>query len=244
MTLEVDNIHCFYGQSHVLLGVSLAVRQGEIVSLLGRNGAGKTTTIMSIAGLLCPRSGDIRLSGRSIKGLRAYEICRLGVGWVPQGRRLFPEQSVLENLQLATLKLDTREQAQQIGKACELFPRLAERRDTRAGNLSGGEQQMLAIARALIGSPRLLILDEPTEGLSPLVVNDILRVVKDYAANGAAVLLAEQNIRAALLVADRHYVLGHGKVQLTGTTAELHKRQDDLSEHLGVKAKSHLHLNP
>lgn len=238
MFLEIDDIQCLYGLSHVLHGVSLMVDEGEVVSLLGRNGAGKTTTISSVVGLVRPRTGDIRIAGRSIVKSASYEICRMGVGWVPQGRRLFPNLTVKENIQLAALKLGDRGGRESFGGACELFPRLAERRDTFAGNLSGGEQQMLAIARALVGAPRLVLFDEPTEGLSPIVIADIMRVVKQIASSGAAVLLAEQNIRVALEVASRHYVLDHGEVRFSSTTAELEQRDDIIAEYLGVKAKS------
>lgn len=238
MVLEIDDIHCLYGLSHVLHGVSLTVEAGEVVSLLGRNGAGKTTTMISVVGLMRPRSGDIRIAGRSILGRPAHEICRLGVGWVPQGRRLFPHLTVTENIHLATLKLGTRGSTEAFDRAYGLFPQLAERSTTHAGNLSGGEQQMLAVARALVGSPRLLLFDEPTEGLSPLVIADIMRVVKEIASQGAAVLLAEQNVRVALAVGDRHYILEHGEVRFAATTAELARRDDIVSEYLGVKARS------
>lgn len=238
MILEIDNIHCLYGLSHVLHGVSLTVDAGEVVSLLGRNGAGKTTTITSVVGLMRPRSGDIRVAGQSILNRSPYQICRLGVGWVPQGRRLFPHLTVEENIHLATLKLGRRNNSDQFDRAYDLFPRLSERRGTHAGNLSGGEQQMLAVARALIGSPRLLLFDEPTEGLSPMIIADIMRVLKEIAAAGAAVLLAEQNVRVALEVADRHYILDHGEVRWSSTTAELSQRDDVVAEYLGVKARS------
>ena len=168
MILEVEDIHCFYGLSHVLHGVSLQVDSGEIVSLLGRNGAGKTTTIKSIVGLVRPRSGQIRFDAVPITGSPAFEISRVGVGWVPQGRRLFPHLTVQENIHLATLKVAKGGSQSGVERAKQLFPRLLERQNTHAGNLSGGEQQMLAIARALVGEPRVLLFDEPTEGLSPI----------------------------------------------------------------------------
>ncbi len=237
MILEIENIQCFYGLSHVIHGVSLTVDAGEVVSLLGRNGAGKTTSILSVVGLMRPRTGDIRVAGQSIAEASVFEIRRMGVGWVPQGRRLFPNLTVRENIHLATIKLGAKREGEAFERAYSLFPRLEERRDTQAGNLSGGEQQMLAVARALIGSPRLVLFDEPTEGLSPIVIADIVRVVKEIAAEGAAVLLAEQNVRVALSVADRHYILDHGEVRFAATTAELEQREDVVSEYLGVKAK-------
>ncbi len=238
MILEVEDIHCFYGLSHVLHGVSLQVDSGEIVSLLGRNGAGKTTTIKSIVGLVRPRSGQIRFDAVPITGSPAFEISRVGVGWVPQGRRLFPHLTVQENIHLATLKVAKGSSQSGFERAHKLFPQLLERQNTRAGNPSGGEQQMLAIARALVGEPRVLLFDEPTEGLSPMVVADIMEVVREISAQGAAVLLAEQNVRVALSVADRHYILDHGEVRVAATTAELEQREDILTNYLGVKAKS------
>lgn len=238
MILEIDDIHCLYGLSHVLHGVSLTVDAGEVVSLLGRNGAGKTTTISSVVGLVRPRTGDIRIAGQSIVDSAVHQICRMGVGWVPQGRRLFPHLTVKENIHLATLKLGADSGADAFVRAYELFPRLAERRDTYAGNLSGGEQQMLAVARALVGSPRLVLFDEPTEGLSPIVIANIMGVVREIAAAGAAVLLAEQNVRVALEVANRHYILDHGEVCFSATTDELEQRDDIVAEYLGVKARS------
>ena len=241
MILEVEDIHCFYGLSHVLHGVSLQVDSGEIVSLLGRNGAGKTTTIMSIVGLVRPRSGQIRFDAAPISGSPAFKIARSGVGWVPQGRRLFPNLTVHENIHLATLKVAKGGSQSGFERAYRLFPRLLERQNILAGNLSGGEQQMLAIARALVGEPRVLLFDEPTEGLSPMVIADILEVVREISAQGTAVLLAEQNVRVALSVADRHYILDHGEVRAAATTAELEKRDDILSDYLGVKAKTDRH---
>lgn len=238
LLLEIENIQCFYGLSHVIHGVSLNVDAGEVVSLLGRNGAGKTTTISSVVGLMRPRTGEVRVAGRSIADAPVFEIRRMGVGWVPQGRRLFSNLTVRENIHLAAIKLGAKGGSEAFERAYSLFPRLEERRETYAGNLSGGEQQMLAVARALIGSPRLVLFDEPTEGLSPMVIADIMRVVKEIAAGGTAVLLAEQNVRVALSVADRHYILDHGEVRFAATTAELKQRDDVVSEYLGVKAKS------
>lgn len=238
MILEVDNIHCYYDLSHVLHGVSLSLDAGEIVSLLGRNGAGKTTTIQTIAGLVKPHTGAIRLASAPIAGLPPHEICKLGLGWVPQGRRIFPRLSVEDNLRLATLKLGKGRLSTALDQAYGLFPVLRERRDVDAGTLSGGEQQMLAIARALVGAPRVILLDEPTEGLSPLVVRDLMRVVRDIAAQGVAILLAEQNVRLALAVATRHYILDKGEVRAAATTQELESRPDILATYLGVAART------
>ncbi len=236
MILEVEEIHCYYGLSHVVHGVSLELEAGEIVSLLGRNGAGKTTTIQAIVGLVPPRSGAIRLAATPITGRPAHEICRRGVGWVPQGRRIFPNLTVAENFRLATLKVGKKSEFDWVRHSYDLFPILRERRGALAATLSGGEQQMLSIARALVGGPRVLLLDEPTEGLSPRVVRDLMRVVKDVAAQGVAVLLAEQNVHMALATAGRHYILDKGVVMAAATTAELEKRQDILAAHLGVSS--------
>ena len=234
MILEVDSINCFYGLSHVIRGLSLRLDAGEIVSLLGRNGAGKTTTIQAIVGLVRPRSGDIFLMTSPITGRPPYEIYRRGVAWVPQGRRLFPNLTVTENIRLATLKTAQESRLNALTRAFDLFPILGERRETRAGSLSGGEQQMLAIARALVGAPRVLLLDEPTEGLSPAVVRDLMLVIRDIAAQGVAVLLAEQNVRVALSNASRHYILDRGEVCSVTTTAELEEREEIVARHLGV----------
>lgn len=234
MILEVENIHCYYGLSHVIHGLSLQLDAGEIVSLLGRNGAGKTTTIQTIVGLVRPRSGDIRLAEKPLTGRPPHEIYRRGVGWVPQGRRLFPNLTVAENIRLATLKAPKESRLNGLDRACDLFPILGERRETRAGSLSGGEQQMLAIARALVGAPRVLLLDEPTEGLSPPVIRDLMRVIRQVSAQGVAVLLAEQNVRVALSTASRHYILDKGEVRSAATTAELEGREDIITKYLGV----------
>ena len=236
MILEVDEIHCYYGLSHVVHGVSLQLEAGEIVSLLGRNGAGKTTTIQAIVGLVPPRSGEIRLAATPITGQPAYEICRRGVGWVPQGRRIFPNLTVAENIRLATLKIGKKRTMDWLRHCYDLFPILEDRRNALAATLSGGEQQMLAIARALVGGPQVLLLDEPTEGLSPRVVRDLMQVVKDVAGQGVAVLLAEQNVYMALATASRHYILDKGVVMAAATTEELEQRPDILAAHLGVSS--------
>lgn len=234
MILEVDNIHCYYGLSHVVHGLSLQLDAGEIVSLLGRNGAGKTTTIQAIVGLVRPRSGEIRLAEMPLSGRPPHEIYRRGVGWVPQGRRLFPNLTVAENLRLAILKASKESRMNGLERAYDLFPILRTRRETRAGSLSGGEQQMLAIARALVGGPRVLLLDEPTEGLSPPVIRDLMRVIRDVSAQGVAVLLAEQNVRVALATASRHYILERGEVRAVATTSELEEREEIVAKYLGV----------
>lgn len=234
MILEVEKINCFYGLSHVVRDLSLQVDAGEIVSLLGRNGAGKTTTIQAIVGLVRPRSGKIFLMTSPITGRPPYEIYRRGVGWVPQGRRLFPDLTVAENIRLAMLNAAEESQPSGLERAYGLFPILGERRETRAGSLSGGEQQMLAIARALVGAPRVLLLDEPTEGLSPSVIRDLMHVIADVAAQGVAVLLAEQNIRVALASASRHYILDRGEIRSITDTADPNELEGLVARHLGV----------
>ena len=238
MILELESVDCFYGLSHVLHGVSLKVGAGEIVSILGRNGAGKTTTIQAIMGLVEARSGAIRLANAPIAGRPPHEICRRGVGWVPQGRRIFPGLTVEENIHLATLKVDRAKRRIGLERAYELFPILRQRRSVLASGLSGGEQQMLAIARALVGNPCILLLDEPTEGLSPLLVRELVHVVRDIAAHGVAVLLAEQNIRMALSTASRHYILDKGEVCFAATTAEINGREDIIVKYLGVTPRT------
>lgn len=234
MILEIENINCFYGLSHVVRDLSLQVDAGEIVSLLGRNGAGKTTTIQAIVGLVRPRSGNIFLTTSPITGRPPYEIYRRGVGWVPQGRRLFPDLTVAENIRLAMLNAAQDRRPNGLERAYDLFPILGERRETHAGSLSGGEQQMLAIARALVGAPRVLLLDEPTEGLSPSVIRDLMHVIADVAAQGVAVLLAEQNIRVALSSASRHYILDRGEIHSITDTADLDELEELVARHLGV----------
>ena len=238
MILEVERIHSFRGASHILHDVSLDVDAGEIVSLLGRNGAGKTTTIETIIGLVPPKSGTIRVAGSVISGRLPYEVCRSGVGWVPQGRRVFGDISVEDNIRLASLKLPARERSAGFARVYTLFPVLRERTLVRAGVLSGGEQQMLAIARALVGRPRVLLLDEPTEGLSPMMVQNVMRVIRKIAAQGVAVLLAEQNVRVALETAGRHYILDKGEVRVAMTTAEIERRNELLVTYLGVAVRT------
>lgn len=217
--LKVDNIHTYYGKSHILQGVSMEVAEGEIVTLLGRNGAGKTTTLRSIDGLTSARDGRIEIFGNDTTHWRAYKIARLGVGYVPEGRRIFPNLTVLENLEVPV----TRPGTWTIGRILELFPNLGERRHSWARQLSGGEQEMLAIARALLINPRLLLLDEPSQGLAPLLVREVFRVVASMRKEGISILLVEQNARFALEVADRVYVLNDGKIIHSGPAAELAK---------------------
>jgi branched-chain amino acid transport system ATP-binding protein len=220
--LVVDGIEAGYGSGTVLHGLSLSVGRGQIVTLLGPNGAGKSTALKAVGGLLRPRRGSIRFDGRAIDGLRADEIVRRGVALVPERRELFPNLTVQENLQLgAYLRRDAAGVQADREMCLEIFPRLAERRRQAASTLSGGEQQMLAIARGLMSRPRLLLLDEPSLGLSPLLVEEIFTRIGTFRTSGVSVLLVEQNAMAALEVADHGYVLEAGTIQLAGTAAEL-----------------------
>ena len=229
--LAVETVHTYYGESHVLHGVSLAVRAGEAVALLGRNGVGKTTLIRSIIGFTPPREGAVRLDGAPIHRLAAYRIAKRGIGLVPQGRRIFAPLSVVENLLLGARPGAGGWTAERVW---ELFPRLHERRLQSGGTLSGGEQQMLAVARALMTNPRLLLLDEPSEGLAPLIVRDIGRVLVRLKRAGLPILLVEQNVPLALRVADRVYVMSKGQIVYEGTPAELDAAEDVKRRFLGV----------
>jgi branched-chain amino acid transport system ATP-binding protein len=220
--LEVDGVHTYYGEIHALKGVSLTVEPGEIVALIGRNGAGKSTLLNTISGLLRPRAGAVRLHGQSLERLPADAIVRRGVTQVPEGRKIFGILTVEENLDMGGfLCRDPAEVAARKSRVFVLFPRLSERRDQLGGSLSGGEQQMLAIGRALMMEPRLLMMDEPSLGLAPTLVRAIFRVIRDINAAGTAVLLVEQNARMALRIARRAYVLETGRVVLTGVAGEL-----------------------
>ncbi len=225
--LEVKGVQTFYGASQALFGVSLDVRQGEVVALMGRNGMGKTTTIRSILGLNRPRAGTVRFAGREIAGMRPHRIARLGVGLVPEGRRCFPNLTVLENLLAAA-----RRGAWTLDKVVELFPRLGERRAQYARTLSGGEQQMLAIGRALMTNPALLILDEATEGLAPVIRADIWAAIRRLKAEGQSILVVDKTLAELLPVADRCFVLEKGATVFAGTPAALMPELQD--RYLGV----------
>ncbi len=228
--LEVDAIHTFYGESHVLHGASLEVSRGEVVALLGRNGAGKTTLVRSIIGFERPRRGRIAWEGAAIQGQPPYAIARRGVGLVPQGRRLFAPLSVAENLVFGA-----RPGPWTADRVYALFPRLRERAEQGAMTLSGGEQQMLAIGRALLTNPRLLLLDEPSEGLAPLIVRELGRVLAALKGEGLAMLVVEQNLPLALRVADRVYVLSRGRVVYHGSPGELAMDEDVKRRYLGIQ---------
>ena len=220
--LDVRDLVAGYGPIRALDSVSIAVEEGELVAIIGANGAGKSTLLMAVSGVVPPRGGAIAFAGRPLAGLATHEIVRLGVGQAPEGRRIFPRLTVRENLELGGFTQRDRSQVRHdIAEACGLFPVLGERLGQLGGTLSGGEQQMLAIARALVGRPRLLLLDEPSLGLAPLIVAKVFEVIKSLSTRGIGVLLVEQNARAALALASRGYVLETGRVTLTGTGAEL-----------------------
>ncbi len=227
--LVVDGIHTYYGESHILHGVSLAVAPGEAVALLGRNGAGKTTLIRSIVGFTPPRQGRVVWDGAAIDRWPPYRIARRGIGLVPQGRRIFAPLTVRENLTLGA-----RPDGWTLERVFALFPRLRERQEQAGGTLSGGEQQMLAIGRALLTNGRLLLLDEPSEGLAPLVVREIGRIVQGLKGRGLSILLVEQNYHVALQVADRVYVMSKGQIVWEGTPARLGADEDTKRRYLGV----------
>jgi branched-chain amino acid transport system ATP-binding protein len=231
--LEVEGLNTFYGKSHILHGVGMTVREGELVTLLGRNGAGKTTTLRSLIGLTRPREGTVRVFGQDVTGWPSFRIANLGVGYVPEGRRIFASLTVEENLRVPA----ERPGPWTIPKIYELFPRLKDRRGNKGRQLSGGEQEMLAIGRALLLNPKLLFLDEPSQGLAPLIVQDVFRVVVEMRNAGMSVLLVEQNVRAAVEIADRAYVLDDGKVVYEGPAAEFAKDEERVRNLAGASAE-------
>jgi branched-chain amino acid transport system ATP-binding protein len=230
--LDLENVNAYYGDSHILHGVSLAVNEGEVVCLLGRNGAGKTTTILTIMGYLKPRPGRIRYRGRDTAALPPYAVARLGFGFVPQERGIFPSLTVRENL--TVFARGTAGGRWTLERILELFPSLRARERNLGFQLSGGEQQMLSIARALMLNPSLLLLDEPSEGLAPMIVQDIVEVLRNLKREGLAILLVEQNLRTALAVADRHHVMNKGEICFTGSSGELEGNEFVLRNYLSV----------
>lgn len=232
--LEINDINVHFGVIQALKGISITVNDGEIVTLIGANGAGKTTTLHTASGLKKPTSGTISLDGKDITGASAQERVKLGISQVPEGRRIFSTMTVLENLELgAYLRRDKSEIPKDMNRVFERFPRLAERKKQAAGTLSGGEQQMLAIGRALMSRPKILFLDEPSMGLSPLLVLDIFNIIKDINETGTTILLVEQNARMALQIAHRAYVLETGSIVLSGTGAELMQSDEIKKAYLG-----------
>jgi branched-chain amino acid transport system ATP-binding protein len=232
--LELEDVQVFYGAIHALKGVSLRVDPGQIVTLIGANGAGKSTTLRTISGLLRARTGSVRFEGKNIARASSQRIVRLGIAQAPEGRQLFSRMTVLENLEMGAFqRRDRHEVAADLGRVYELFPRLAERQAQKAGTLSGGEQQMCAIGRALLARPRLLMLDEPSMGLSPNLVDRIFEVIADINRQGTTVLLVEQNAARALEIADRGYVLETGRVTLADTAAALRSNELVRASYLG-----------
>ena len=231
--LTASELQTFYGKSHILHGVSLEVREGEIVTLLGRNGAGKTTTLRSLVGLTHPRDGAVRIFGHATTDWAPYRIAMIGVGYVPEGRRIFPNLTVEENLKVPV----DRPGPWTIPHIYELFPRLAQRKSNKGRQLSGGEQEMLAISRALLLNPKLLLLDEPSQGLAPLIVQEVFKVVVAARKQGISVLLVEQNVRAAVEIADRAYVLDDGRVVYSGSAAEFAQDEERVRSLAGASAE-------
>ena len=232
--LEIKDIHVYYGAIHAIKGVSLTVRQGEIVTLIGSNGAGKSTTLRTVSGLLAPKEGDILFEGESIAGRPAQSIVKLGISQVPEGRRIFANMTVMENLELGAFTRDDADGIEvDMNMVFERFPRLLERKEQAAGTLSGGEQQMLAMGRALMSRPRLLLLDEPSMGLAPLLIREIFNIIVDINKTGTTVLLVEQNANMALSIAHRAYVLETGRIALSGDAKELAASEEVRKAYLG-----------
>ena len=232
--LTIDNLNVFYGAIHALKGISLEVKEGEIVTLIGANGAGKSTTLRTISGLLKPKEGSIKFEGKDIGGMAAQNVVKLGISQVPEGRRIFANMTVMENLELgAFIRSDKAGIAQDLDMVFGRFPRLAERRSQLAGTLSGGEQQMLAMGRALMSRPRMMLLDEPSMGLAPLLIREIYNIIVDINSTGTTVLLVEQNANMALSIAHRAYVMETGRITLSGDAKELAASEDVRKAYLG-----------
>jgi branched-chain amino acid transport system ATP-binding protein len=235
--LEVKGIHSHYGKSHILHGVSLELKQGELACLLGRNGVGKSTTLKSIMGIVRPTHGSIRFDGKELVGSQPFQIARLGVGYVPEDRRIFRSLTVHENLLMGIQKLKnsgSSERVWTIDKIYGIFPKLRERSSNKGSHLSGGEQQMLTVARTLMGNPKLILIDEPTEGLAPLIVKDVLEMLSAVRKSGVTVLMVEQNFKAAIKVADRFYIMAKGQMVFEGDTAALLAAEDARKNYLEV----------
>jgi branched-chain amino acid transport system ATP-binding protein len=233
--LAVEELHTHYGEAHILQGVSLAVGEREVVTLIGRNGAGKTTTLRSIMGVARPTRGHIRFGGNDIAGLEPHEVARRGIAWVPEERRVLPNLTVADNLRLAMLGAGVKdEDGALLAEVFEFFPRLKERIDYRGRFLSGGEQQMLAIARGLVAKPRLMLIDEPTEGLAPILVQNLTAILAEISRRGSTILLVEQNLEVALALSSRVYVIDQGRVQFSGTPDDLRREPTIQQRFLGV----------
>jgi branched-chain amino acid transport system ATP-binding protein len=232
--LEVRNVETFYGESQALFGVSFDVHEGELITLIGRNGMGKSTTVKSIMGLLTPRTGSVDMNGQSLHGYPSYRIARAGIGLVPEGRQIFPNLTVRENLVATAENRNKLREPWTLERVYAMFPRLKERERHLGANLSGGEQQMVAIGRALLTNPRLLILDEATEGLAPLVRADIWECLARLKRSGLSLIVIDKNIGHLLRLADRHYVLEKGRIVWSGNSADLRSKPDILHQYVGV----------
>lgn len=232
--LDIKDINVYYGAIHAIKGISLTVNEGEIVTLIGANGAGKSTTLRTISGLLKPKTGTIEFLGQNIAGMPAHQIVKEGISQVPEGRRIFAEMTVIENLELgAFIRTDKEAIDEDMQMVFRRFPRLEERREQLAGTLSGGEQQMLAMGRALMSRPKLLLLDEPSMGLAPLLIKEIFSIIQDINKTGTTVLLVEQNANMALSIANRAYVLETGRITISGDAKELAASEDIRKAYLG-----------
>jgi branched-chain amino acid transport system ATP-binding protein len=231
--LELENVHTYYGHIHALKGISLTVDEGEVVTLIGANGAGKSTTLRTISGLVRPRSGTVKFNGPTINNFPPHKITQLGLGHVPEGRRIFPELTVRENMEMGAFTVPANEIEGRIQSMFVLFPRLKERVQQLGGTLSGGEQQMLAMARGMVLNPRLLLLDEPSMGLAPVLVDSIFDIIGELHKKGTTILLVEQNARLALQVADRGYILQTGEIVFSDTAAALRDSEVVRKAYLG-----------
>lgn len=232
--LEVRGLNAFYGQAHILHDVALTVHAGEVVVLLGRNGAGKSTTIKSIMGLVPPRSGTVSFRGQAIAGWPSYRIARLGLGYVPEDRRIFSDLTVLENLEVGRQAPREGAPSWDFERIGQIFPNLREMPDRLGGRMSGGEQQMLTIARTLVGNPSCILLDEPSEGVAPVIVDQMAEAIRGLKASGVAILLSEQNLHFAAEVADRAYIIEKGQIRFGGSMAELAANHDVRAQYLAV----------
>jgi len=237
MLLDVDEIHSYYEKSHILHGVSLKLGKGELVCLLGRNGVGKSTTLKSVMGIVQPREGSILFDGQDLIGKEPYQISRMGIGFVPEDRRIFRSLTANENLLMGIKRGKNEASSKQgwtIEKVYETFPQLKERRDSKGAHLSGGEQQMLTVARTLMGNPQLMLIDEPTEGLAPTILKDVLNMLSAIRESGVAILMVEQNFKAAIKIADQFYIMSKGQIVFEGDDQALMAAQDVRRQYLEV----------
>ncbi len=234
MMLALEDVHAYYGEAHILQGVSIAVGEGEVVTLIGRNGAGKTTTLLSIMGVVRPRGGRVRFLGEDITGFGPHEVAQRGIAWVPEERRVLPNLTVLENLRLGRLGARRGNGAESFDEVLEFFPRLRDRIAHKGRFLSGGEQQMLAIARGLVARPKLMLVDEPTEGLAPLLVQSLTQILGEISRRGTTILLVEQTLEVALALSHRLYVMDQGRIQFEGTPDALRREPTIQQRFLGV----------